>query len=102
MVYYCTVIKEGDMFIAQFPDITNIVTGGFSHEEALSMAKEALDGCLESDVAHGRELPAPSFKDGYPVEVANHIVHALQTPTARGMERQFGAASQLALSRQEY
>ena len=36
MVYYCTVIKEGDMFIAQFPDITNIVTGGFSHRSLIN------------------------------------------------------------------
>jgi hypothetical protein len=31
----CTIEKEGDEFIAQFPDMTNIVTSGFSQEEAL-------------------------------------------------------------------
>jgi len=50
MIYRCTIIKEGNEYIAQFPDMPNIVTCGFSHEEALAMAKEALDGCLESDI----------------------------------------------------
>jgi predicted RNase H-like HicB family nuclease len=31
--------------------MANIVTCGFSHDEALAMAKEALDGCLEADIA---------------------------------------------------
>ncbi|MFP3088933.1 type II toxin-antitoxin system HicB family antitoxin [Treponema sp. TIM-1] len=52
MTYYCTIEKDGDEYIAQFPDMTNIVTCGFSHEEALAMAKEALDGCLEAGKGH--------------------------------------------------
>jgi predicted RNase H-like HicB family nuclease len=51
---------------------------GFSHDEALAMAKEALDGCLESDVAHGRAVPLPSYAGGYPVTVANHIAASLR------------------------
>jgi predicted RNase H-like HicB family nuclease len=54
MVYYCTIEKEGNEFIAQFPDMTNIVTSGLSREEALAMAKEALDGCLEADMSSGQ------------------------------------------------
>jgi antitoxin HicB len=102
MVYYCTIEKKGDMFIAQFPDMPNVVTGGFSQDEALAMAKEALDGCLESDVAHGRELPAPVFTDGFPVEVASHIDIAAQLRQLRGAESQSGVARRLGLSYQAY
>jgi predicted RNase H-like HicB family nuclease len=57
MIYYCTIGKEGDEYIAQFPDMTNIVTCGFSREEALAMMKEALDGCLEADISAGCLFP---------------------------------------------
>jgi antitoxin HicB len=80
----------------------NIVTGGFSHEEALAMAKEALDGCLESDVAHGREIPPPAFTGGYPVLVANHIVVALWLRELRGERSQTDIARELGLSYQAY
>jgi hypothetical protein len=36
----------------------NIVTCGFSHEEAQAMAKEAQDGCLEADISRGGASPA--------------------------------------------
>ena len=74
MVYYCTVEKEGNEYIAQFPDMPNIVTCGFTYEEALAMAKEALDGCLEVDVSQGNAIPKPIYTDGYPVILASHIV----------------------------
>ena len=32
MIYHCTIVKEGDEYIAQFPDMTNIVTCGFSSQ----------------------------------------------------------------------
>ena len=73
MVYYCTIEREGDEYIAQFPDMPNIVTCGFTNEEALVMAKEALDGCLEADISQGNIIPEPTYKDGYPVMVASHI-----------------------------
>lgn len=79
MIYYCTIVKEGDMFIAQFPDMTNVVTGGFSHEEALVMAKEALDGCLAADISLGNSIPPPAYKDGYPIAVADAITADLQS-----------------------
>jgi len=42
MVYHCTIEQEGDMYIAQFPDMPNIQTFGTTLEEALAMAKEAI------------------------------------------------------------
>jgi antitoxin HicB len=102
MVYHCTIEKEGDEYIAQFPDMPNIVTCGFSHEEALSMAKEALDGCLASDVSHGNAIPPPAYKDGCPITVTGHIAIALRLRELRGERSQTCIARKLGLSYQAY
>jgi antitoxin HicB len=102
MVYYCTIEKEGNEFIAQFPDMTNIVTSGLSREEALAMAKEALDGCLEADISQGNIVPQPVYQKGYPVAVANHITVALQLRELRGEQSQTDIAKKLGLSYQAY
>ncbi|GHT59650.1 hypothetical protein FACS1894109_15960 [Spirochaetia bacterium] len=102
MTYNCEITQDGDRFDVVFPDMTNIQTCGFTHEEALAMAKEALDGCLESDVAHGRDIPAPSFKDGFPIAVANNIVVAMRIRQLRGEQSQTDIARKLGLSYQTY
>jgi antitoxin HicB len=102
MVYHCTIEKGGTEYIAQFPDMTNIVTCGFSHEEALAMAKEALDGCLEADISQGNTIPPPAYKEGYPITVASHIAVALQLRELRGNQSQTDIARKLGLSYQAY
>jgi antitoxin HicB len=102
MIYYCTIEKEGDEYIVQFPDMPNIITCGFSHEEALAMAKEALDVCLESDISHGRDIPKPAFSKGFPVSVASHIALPLQLRELRGSQSQTDIARKLGLSYQAY
>jgi antitoxin HicB len=102
MVYYCTIEKEGKEYIAQFPDMPNVVTCGFTHEEALAMAKEALDGCLEADISQGNAIPKPAFKKGHPIPVANHITVALQLRELRGGQSQTEIAQKLGLSYQAY
>jgi antitoxin HicB len=102
MVYHCAIEKDGDEYIAQFPDMPNIVTCGFSREEALSMAKEALDGCLEADISQGNAVPPPFYKDGCPVTVANHIALALHLRELRGDRSQTCIARKLGLSYQAY
>ena len=102
MTYNCEITQDGDRFDVVFPDMTNIQTCGFSHDEALAMAKEALDGCLESDVVHGNDIPPPSFKDGFPVVVATHIAVALQLRELRGNQSQSDVAKKLGLSYQSY
>jgi antitoxin HicB len=102
VVYHCVIEKEGDEYIAQFPDMPNVVTCGFSHEEALAMAKEALDGCLEADLSQGNAVPPPSYKDGYPITVASHIVIALHLRELRGEQSQTFIARKLGLSYQAY
>ena len=102
MVYHCVIEKEENEYIAQFPDMPNIVTCGFSKEEALAMAKEALDGCLESDISHGNNVPKPASRKGYPITVANHIAVAMQLRELRGEQSQTDIAKKLGLSYQAY
>jgi len=102
MVYHCSIEKEGKEYIAQFPDMTNIVTCGFSKNEALALAKEALDGCLEADISQGMSIPKPSFKKGHPIIVAGHIAVALQLRELRGEQSQTDIAKKLGLSYQAY
>jgi antitoxin HicB len=102
MVYNCTIEKEGDEYIAQFPDMPNIVTCGFTHKHALEMAKEALDGCLEVDICQGHTIPAAKYKKGYPIAVASHIVLSLRLRELRGEQSQADIANKLGLSYQAY
>jgi len=102
MTYNCTIEKDGDMFIVQFPDMPNIQTFGNSHEEALAMAREALEGCLESDISRGIPVPPPAFTGGFPVPVANHITLSLRLRELRGEQSQTDIARRLGLSYQSY
>jgi len=102
MIYYCDIKKEGDVYIAQFPDMPNVVTCGFTHEEALTMAKDALDGCLEVDISQGNTVPPPAYTEGYPILVANNIVLSLKLRELRGEQSQTDIARKLGLSYQAY
>jgi len=102
MVYNCTIEKEGNMFIVRFPDMPNIQTFGYTKEEALAMAKEALDGCLEVDISHGNEIPPPAYVKGYQVSVASHIALSLQLRELRGNQSQTNIAQKLGMSYQAY
>ena len=102
MVYHCTIVKEGDEYIAQFPDMPNIATRGFTHEEALAVAKEALDRCLELEIFHGTEIPPPAFSGGHPIPVANHLVLCLRIRELRGVQSKTDVAHQVGLTYQVY
>jgi len=52
----------------------NIQTFGYTHDEALAMAKEALEGCLEADISRGNPIPPPSYAGGYPVPIEYLVV----------------------------
>jgi len=102
MVYNCNIERVEGLFWVQFPDMTNIQTYGNTQEEALAMAKEALDGCLEADISQGNTIPKPSFKKGHPITVANHIAVAIQLRELRGEQSQTDIAKKLGLSYQAY
>jgi len=102
MVYYCTIEKDDDMYIVQFPDMPNVQTYGNTQEEALAMAQEALEGCLESDISRRLPVPPPAFTGGYPVLVSSHIALSLQLRELRGEQSQSDIARRLGLSYQAY
>ena len=102
MVYYCNVEKVEDKFLVDFPDMPNVLTFGFSHEHALEMAKEALEGCLEADISRGYTFPKPVFSEGYPISVSSHIALSLQLRELRGDQSQTDIARKLGLSYQAY
>jgi antitoxin HicB len=102
MTYNCVIVQDGDMFIAHFPDMPNIQTFGNTREEALAMAQEALEGCLESDISRGLSIPPPAYTEGYSVPVANHIALSLRLRELRGEQSQTDIARKLGLSYQSY
>jgi antitoxin HicB len=102
MFYHCVIEQEGAEYIAQFPDMPNVVTCGFSHDEALLMTKEALDGVLAAEIARGNSVPPASFQGGHPVSVASHIAIALQLRELRGDKSQTEIARKLGLTYQAY
>ena len=102
MVYNCTIKQNGDMLIVRFPDMPNIQTFGTTQEEALLMAKEALDACLESDISRNIPIPPPAYRKGHPVAVSSHIVLALRLRELRGEKSQTDIARKLGLSYQAY
>jgi antitoxin HicB len=102
MVYHCVIEYNGELYVARFPDMPNIQTCGDTHEEALMMAKDALEGCLESDISRGLTIPPPSYNGGYPVTVASHIALSLRLRDLRGEHSQSDIARKLGLSYQSY
>jgi len=51
---------ESGGFVVTFPDIPEAITQGETKEEALAMAKEALEAALEFYFEDKRAVPAPS------------------------------------------
>ena len=103
MTYNCTIEKQEDgMFVAQFPDMTNILTCGFSQEEALKMAEEALNGVLAVDLEHGHPIPEPKYSDGFPIEVSPKVAFAIELRKARANQTQKEVAAKAGMTYQQY
>jgi antitoxin HicB len=54
--------KESGYFAVRFPDFPGIVTGGYSVEEALKNAQEALEITMETMKKHKVPLPEPKTR----------------------------------------
>ncbi len=54
--------KESGYFTVRFPDFPGIVTGGYSVEEALKNAHEALDITMATMKKHKVPLPEPKMR----------------------------------------
>ncbi|HBK52396.1 type II toxin-antitoxin system HicB family antitoxin [Syntrophomonas wolfei] len=51
---------RGDVYTVDIPDISGCITEGESIEEAISMAREAIAGCILAMKQAGEHIPAPS------------------------------------------
>ena len=103
MTYNCTIEKQDDgIYVAQFPDMTNVLTCGFSQEEALKMAEEALNGVLAVNLDHGNPIVAPKFTGGFPVEVSPKVAFAIELRKARANHTQKEVAEKAGMSYQQY
>jgi antitoxin HicB len=60
MFYPAKVEPDGDGWMVSFPDIPEALTGAHTREEAIEMAKDALQVALEFYFDDRREIPAPS------------------------------------------
>jgi antitoxin HicB len=104
MEFYCKIERTGSLFLVVFPDLPNVQTYGKTKEKALANASDALNGCLASNVARGLLPPDLTFqgKGGYPIEVAPHIVIAMQLRQLRGEMSQTEIAKRLHITYQSY
>ncbi len=104
-MYYCRLLAQEGSLTVEFPDVPNAITFGDSVDEALAMAREALNGVLECDIAQG--WPLPDFRTGqgeglYPIEVEPHILVAWEFRKLRGDRTQAEIAARLKMSYQAY
>lgn len=105
MTYTAILKKTNSSYLVEFPDIPSINTYGETIEEALHNAKEALNGCLESDFERGFTLPKPSkkkYQNGYAVDIEPHISLAYQLRRVRNGMSQSEIAKKLGISYQAY
>jgi predicted RNase H-like HicB family nuclease/DNA-binding XRE family transcriptional regulator len=64
MYYLAEIQAMDDTYLVNFPDLDSINTYGNTFAEAIQHASEALNGCLEADIARGLLPPAPSRQEG--------------------------------------
>lgn len=60
MYYPARIEPDGEGWVVSFPDIPEALTGGATREEAVEMAKDALQVALEFYFDDRREIPEPS------------------------------------------
>ncbi|MCQ2061435.1 MAG: type II toxin-antitoxin system HicB family antitoxin [Fibrobacter sp.] len=107
MHYTAKLTKEKDGgFSVEFPDIEGCFSEGDSLEEALLMAKDALELTLR-DVFDGEPLPAsktkPNHSKGlYSIDVDPELAVALTLAAYRGAKPQSIAAKEMGMQPQAY
>ena len=102
MKYYCTLKKEDGVYYVAFSDLPHVFTFGNTKKEALEMAREALNGVLESETSRGIKIALPNFISEYAVEVEPNIAFAIMLRKNRGNKTQIEVADKLNISYQQY
>jgi predicted RNase H-like HicB family nuclease len=64
--------EKGDGYTVIVPALTGCVTFGETVEEAISMAKEAIEGYIETLIDLGKEVPTDDDVLEYTVSVEAH------------------------------
>ena len=62
--YPATIKRDGESFVALFPDIPHAHTNGSSHADALAHAPDALQAAISMLVEKNLDLPSPSKPRG--------------------------------------
>ena len=103
MIYNCIITEQDEKtYIAQFPDMPNVLTYGHTQAHALEMAKEALDGVLASHFDNGYSIPEPKYTGGYPIEVSPKVAFAIELRKARANRSQKDVAAAAGMTYQQY
>lgn len=78
--------KSDQAYNVEFPDLPGCFTFGYSLDEALLHAREALDGYLESIDLREQEIPRPSNKTGKSIHLvapSENVAFAIWLKLAR-------------------
>lgn len=78
MLAYPVVLEPAEEggFVVTFPDVPEAITQGEDEQEALLVARDALETALEMYVEERRPLPLPSAADGRPLVVPDALACA--------------------------
>ncbi len=61
--YPCRIERDGDGWVASFPDVPEALTGGSDYEQTVELAADALATALgRSYLERGRPLPPPGTR----------------------------------------
>ena len=102
MTYNCDITEKEGKFLVKFPDVPNAITFGTSKEDALSMAKDVLDGILASHLDNGYPISESTYTEGYPIEVSPKIAFAIELRKARAGHSQKEVAEKAGMTYQQY
>jgi predicted RNase H-like HicB family nuclease len=108
MIYFAKITKESQRsFFVDFPELEGCFTEGKSLKDALTNAKEALDGWLASNCDRHLQIPVSKKRKAqsyYPIEVDIRISFAVmlrKVRTQKGLS-QAAVAKTLGITQQAY
>lgn len=102
MIFQAKIEQIGTVYAVEFPDIKGCYSQGESLEEAIEIAKEALNGHLSSLIKNNFGIPKAAYTKGYPIPVLPEVSFALQLRKLRGKRTQKEAAEILGIRQQAY
>ncbi len=78
MEYTAKLTQEGGRWLVEFPDCPGCQTFGKTKLKAIEMAKEALEGWLETSLLHGDVPPRPHPRRGTRIPLRPRLDVAIQ------------------------